>query len=98
MGQHDDETRNVNAVPAPLLPSTKWRSRRWLTGIGTAGALFASQFAVQLYLAIAKADVLKEMAWYFFATYGLCAGVAVGYITAKTYRDVMLAKLGAAPK
>lgn len=90
---NDDTTQNARTV-APPDPRTKWKSRRWLTGIGTAAALWASQFVIQGYLAVAKEATMHALAWYFFAMYALAAGVALGYITAKTYRDVVLAKIG----
>jgi hypothetical protein len=93
--QHDSGHVNFSEVicGGPSRQTTL-RSRRFWTGIGTAAAVFLVAAGCNLYLVVYDAPNFTANKWWFFGMYCLAAGTAMGYITAKTYRDIVFAKLG----
>jgi len=71
------------------------RFRRWATRVGTGGAIFAVTAVSNLYLIVNDTATFDTAKWWLFGMYSLAGGIATASITAKAYRDIALARLGA---
>lgn len=93
MNIHNDTTRKVRVPAASATQESRFR--RWATRVGTGGAIFVITAFCQVYLVINNTDVFESTKWWAFGMYSLAGGIATAAITAKAYRDIALAKLGA---